>query len=313
MSTLTHRVTPTGRETQPFGANPTRNNPHPVYGDYQPGGHTGRDEAANYGDPVTAAAAGQVVYAGPGEHMPPHIANEYGYWSGPMGWSSGIITIIRHTPRLATTYSHQSEVTARAGAWVQGGQEIGKAGSTGRSTGVHVHLEAIMLPVNYSDPLYSRVDPMALYTGGVTVVGEIIEEDELNTDQNNALAETWQITKVDHLVTKRNNQILEALDVNVNGAGRVKQLMGTIDSLAKALGKPDVDVEKIIREALEETASSHYVKAKDNDSVYALIPETGKLRPVKLDEWNVANSAGIPLRIVPQKFIDAAPKMEVTK
>ena len=300
---LTHRVTPTGRLSQPFRANPTQNNPDPTFGNYQPAGHTGQDEIANLGDPVTAAAAGQVVYAGPGEHMPPHIANEYGYWSGPMGWSSGIITIIRHTPTLATTYSHQSEVTARAGTWVQGGEEIGKAGSTGRSTGVHVHLEAIAMPVNYADPLYSRVDPMALYTGGVTVVGEIIEEDELNTDQNNALAETWR-------TTKRNNQILEMVDINLNGAGRVAQLMNTVNALAKAVGKPDVDVEKVIRDAMDETASTHYVKSKDDATVYALVVETGKLRPVKLPEWNVANAAGIPLRIVPQKFIESAPKEE---
>ena len=301
---LTHRVTPTGRETQPFGANPTRNNPHPVFGNYQPGGHTGRDEAADYGDPVMAAAAGRVVYAGPGEHMPPHVANEYGYWSGPMGWSSGIISIIRHGPALATTYSHQSRAIAPAGVWVRGGEIIGEAGSTGRSTGVHVHLEAIRLPVNYSDPLYSRVDPMALYSGSVVVVGEIInEEEELNKDQNNALAEAWKLSK-------RNNQILEMVDVNLNGAGRVAQLMGTVNALAKAVGKPGVDVEKVIREAMDETASSHYVKAEGNDSVYALIVETGELRPVKLPEWNVANAAGIPLRVVPQKFIDKAKKVD---
>ncbi|MER2142148.1 MAG: M23 family metallopeptidase [Eubacteriales bacterium] len=308
MSTLTHRVTPTGRITQRFREYPTRGNPHPVYGDYQPAGHTGQDEAANLGDPVTAAAAGQVVYAGPGELMPPAIANEYGYWSGPMGWSSGNITIIRHSPRLATTYSHQNDIRVAAGQWVNGGDVIGGAGNTGRSQGVHVHLEAIMLPVNYADPLYSRVDPHALYTdGGVAVAGNITnEEDELNTDQNNALSEAWQLSK-------RNNQILEVVDINLNGQGRVAKLMSTVDALAKALGKPDVDVEKIIKESLEETASTHYVKAKDNDTVYALIVETGELRPVKLPEWNVANAAGIPLRIVPQKFIDAAPKMEVTQ
>ncbi len=304
MSTLTHRVTPTGRITQRYREYPTRGNPHPLYGDYQPAGHTGQDEAANLGDPVYAAARGQVIYAGPGELMPPHIATEYGYWSGPMGWSSGNITILRHSPRLATTYSHQNDIRVAAGQWVDGGDVIGGAGNTGRSQGVHVHLEAIELPVNYADPLYSRVDPMALYSDGVTVVGEIInEEDELNKDQNNALAATWKNSN-------RILQIAEALDVNVNGAGRVGQMMATVNNLAAALGKPDVDVEKIIRDSMAETASSHYVKAEGNDSVYALIVETGELRPVKLPEWNVANAAGIPLRIVPQKFIDKAKKVD---
>lgn len=304
MSTLTHRVTPTGRITQRYKEYPTRNNPHPIYGDYQRYGHTGQDEAANLGDPVYAAARGQVIYAGPGELMPPHIATEYGYWSGPMGWASGNITVLRHSPRLATTYSHQNDIRVAAGQWVNGGDVIGGAGNTGRSQGVHVHLEAIEMPVNYADPLYSRVDPMALYSDGVTVVGEIInEEDELNKDQNNALAATWKNSN-------RILQIAEALDVNVNGSGRISQLTATVNNLAAALGKPDVDVEKIIRDSMAETASSHYIKAKENDTVYALIVETGELRPVALPEWNVANAAGIPLRIVPQKFIDKAKKVD---
>lgn len=302
---LTHRVTPTGRLSQPFRANPTQNNPDPTFGNYQPAGHTGQDEIANLGDPVTAAAAGQVVYAGPGELMPPHIATEYGYWSGPMGWSSGIITIIRHAPTLATTYSHQSSLAVSAGQWVQGGQTIGGAGSTGRSNGVHVHLEAIAMPVNYADPLYSRVDPMALYTGGVTVVGNISnQEDELNKEQNDALAEVWKRTG-------RHSQILEALDVNVNSQrGIIAGLTATVASLAQAVGAKDVDVDAVIRDAIASTASTHYVKAKEDATVYALSPQTGKLRPVTLPEWNVANAAGIPLRVVPQKFIDDAPKEE---
>lgn len=300
---LTHRVTPTGRLTQPFGANPTRNRPDPVYGDYQRYGHTGQDEAANHGDPITAAAAGQVVYAGPGENMPPHIANEYGYWSGPMGWSSGLITIIRHSPTLATSYSHQSSIAVSAGQWVDGGQTIGGAGSTGRSNGVHCHLEAIAMPVNYADPLYSRVDPMALYTGGVTVVGEIItEEDDLNKEQNDALAATWKNSG-------RILQIAEALDVNINSQrGVIAGLTATVATLAKAAGAKDMDVEATIRDAIASTASTHYVKSKDDATVYALNPATGKLRPVTLPEWNVANAAGIPLRIVPQSAIDKAPK-----
>lgn len=301
---LTHRPTARGIKSQGWGENPTQNNPDPTFGNYQPVGHTADDYIADYGEPVYAAAPGRVVYAGPGEHMPADLATHWGYWAGPAGWASGNITLIEHTPSFGTAYSHASRCTVPAGAWVEGGQQIQEAGSTGRSTGSHVHHEALTLPVSYATLYYSRVNPSALYAGGVSVVGSLIQEDdELNKDQDAALAETWR-------TGKRNNQILEALDVNVNGAGRFTQLMSTINALAKAVGKPDVDVEKVIRDAMDETASTHYVKSKDDATVYALVVETGKLRPVTLPEWNVAHAAGIPLRIVPQKFIDNAPKEE---
>lgn len=298
---LTHRTTRGSITTQPYGANPTRNNPHPIYGDYQRVGHLGRDEAGDVGEPIFAAAAGRVVYAGPGELMPAALATRWGYFAGPAGWASGNITLLEHSPSFGTSYSHQSRVTAPAGTWLSGGDKLGEIGSTGRSTGPHLHLEAILLPVTYLNEYYGRIDPAALYTGGVSVVGELEDDMGLTADQNNALRAVFERSG-------RANQILEALDVNVNGAGKVQQLIGTINALAAAVGKPDVDVEKLIRETLEETASTHYVKAKEDATVYALSPDTGKLRPVKLPEWNVAHAAGIPLRIVPQKFIDAAPK-----
>jgi len=156
---------------QVFAANPTRGRPDPVYGDYQPVGHLAQDYTANTGDPVFAAASGTVVYSGWGQNMPEHIALRWGYAPGAAGWASGIITIIDHGDGVGTAYSHQSGTNVRAGQWVHGGQVIGAAGSTGRSTGPHVHFEVIVTPVNYASLFYSRIDPEPLFAGGLSTVG----------------------------------------------------------------------------------------------------------------------------------------------
>ena len=169
---LTHRPVP-HTESQGFGANPTWNNPHPVFDDYQSVGHLATDFSCPIGTPIAAAAPGVVVYAGWGQNMPEWIATKYGYIFGPGGWASGIITILDHGDGTATAYSHQSEVLVSAGQRVAGGQTIGLSGKTGRSTGPHLHFEYMTLPINYGSAYYSRLDPMKQYSGGIQVVGGI--------------------------------------------------------------------------------------------------------------------------------------------
>ncbi len=83
--------------------------------------HTGLDFACRHGSPVRAVAAGTVVSAG---------------WDGPYGWK----TVIRHKDGTVTWYAHQSSFVVRRGH-VDAGQIIGRVGSTGNSTGPHLHLE----------------------------------------------------------------------------------------------------------------------------------------------------------------------------
>ena len=272
------------------------------FGNYQPVGHLAVDFPCPEGTPIVAAAPGTVVYAGPGQHMPAHIAAKYGYIYGPGGDASGNITIIDHGDGSATAYSHQKAVEVGAGQWVNGGQQIGLSGKTGRITGAHLHFEYMTLPVNYQSPYYSRSDPMAQYgAASIMPAGTITQEEDLNADQNNALADVWKRTQ-------RNSQILEALDVNVNNqqTGVIAGLTAAVKALASAQGSQDV--EKAVRDAVDAAAPTYYVKSESDATVYALDVASGKLRPVTLNEWNVVNAAGITLRVVPQKFIDAAPK-----
>ena len=84
--------------------------------------HRGIDFEANVGDPVLAVADGVVSYAG----------RRAGY---------GNTIEIDHGNGYVTRYAHNSRLTARVGDLVRSGQQIARAGSTGRSTGPHVHLE----------------------------------------------------------------------------------------------------------------------------------------------------------------------------
>jgi len=97
--------------------------------------HTGVDWAAPRGTPIIAAGNGMVESA---------------------GWESGYgkQTVIRHANGYVTSYSHQSKIMVKPGDRVRQGQIIGHVGSTGLSTGPHLHYEVI---VNGA-----KVDPMRI-------------------------------------------------------------------------------------------------------------------------------------------------------
>jgi murein DD-endopeptidase MepM/ murein hydrolase activator NlpD len=84
--------------------------------------HKGIDFGAPMGAPIFAAMAGEVVFAG-----------ERGGF--------GNLVIVDHGGGLQTYYAHQSVIEAAVGDHVAGGARIGQIGSTGRSTGPHLHFE----------------------------------------------------------------------------------------------------------------------------------------------------------------------------
>jgi murein DD-endopeptidase MepM/ murein hydrolase activator NlpD len=88
----------------------------------RPAMHTGLDFRASMGDPVRATANGKVVSSG---------------WAG----GYGRMVEIDHGNGLATRYGHLSEIHVKIGDQIKIGQVIGAVGSTGRSTGPHLHYE----------------------------------------------------------------------------------------------------------------------------------------------------------------------------
>lgn len=104
-----------GRITSPYGRRV-----HPVYRVARP--HHGIDFGGRIGSPVFAADTGVVLFSG---------------WYG----GYGKVIILDHGASLATLYGHLSGIEVSAGTKVNRGQVIGRIGSTGLSTGPHLHFE----------------------------------------------------------------------------------------------------------------------------------------------------------------------------
>lgn len=86
------------------------------------GYHTGLDIACPTGTPIRAAARGTITLSG---------------WHGPFGY----LVEITHPNGLRTRYAHNSRLLVKKGQLVRRGQTIARSGSTGHSTGPHLHFE----------------------------------------------------------------------------------------------------------------------------------------------------------------------------
>ncbi|MFA5827200.1 MAG: M23 family metallopeptidase, partial [Candidatus Paceibacterota bacterium] len=103
-------------------------NPVPAYARRSQGlhgpGNRGVDLAAPTGTPILASASGTVLLARKG-------------WNG----AYGNMIIINHPNGTKTLYAHLSKIATSTGDYVSQGEVIGYVGSTGRSTGPHLHFE----------------------------------------------------------------------------------------------------------------------------------------------------------------------------
>ncbi|GHC98746.1 hypothetical protein GCM10010313_08100 [Streptomyces violarus] len=110
------------------------------------GYHTGVDFPVPTGTSIRSVAAGSVVSAG---------------WGGSFGYQ----VVVRHGDGRYSQYAHLSAISVRDGQTVTAGQRLGRSGSTGNSSGPHLHFEVRTGPGFGTD-----VDPVAyLRAGGVTI------------------------------------------------------------------------------------------------------------------------------------------------
>lgn len=116
---------------------------HPIDG--SPRFHRGTDFGAPYGSPVVAAMAGVVEAAG--------------YMDG-----YGLTVILRHNNQQ-TLYAHMSQVFVQAGETLKQGQLLGQVGSTGNSTGPHLHFEVHQL----TDQGWVALDPAAVLNQALAI------------------------------------------------------------------------------------------------------------------------------------------------
>lgn len=102
--------------------------------------HTGIDYGCPLNTSILASAEGQVVFA---------------------GWDStgyGNMVIVQHTQICSTLYAHLSDISVKLGQKVRQGELLGHSGTTGNSTGPHLHFEARMTWNDYK----THFDPMTL-------------------------------------------------------------------------------------------------------------------------------------------------------
>ncbi len=109
-----------------------------------PAMHTGIDFRGTFGEPIHATAAGTVTSAS---------------WSG----GYGQMVEVDHGNGLATRYGHLSEIDVKVGQNIRIGQVVGRLGSTGRSTGPHLHYETRVDG--------EAVDPQKFLKAGATLFG----------------------------------------------------------------------------------------------------------------------------------------------
>ncbi len=119
---------------------------HKAGSSWSKGYHTGVDFPVPTGTPVKSVGAGTVVAAG---------------WEGSFGYQ----VVVRHSDGRYSQYAHLSAISVKDGQSVGAGQRIGRSGSTGNSSGPHLHFEVRTGPGFGSD-----VDPLAyLRAGGVNI------------------------------------------------------------------------------------------------------------------------------------------------
>ncbi|MEX0657636.1 MAG: M23 family metallopeptidase, partial [Egibacteraceae bacterium] len=104
---------------------------HPIYGTGRM--HTGVDFGSPSGAPIYAATGGTVISAG---------------WRG----GYGLAVVVDHGNGVATLYAHSSQVLVSPGQRVGRGQVIARIGSTGQSTGPHLHFE-VRVHGQHRDPM----------------------------------------------------------------------------------------------------------------------------------------------------------------
>ena len=112
----------------------------------RPAMHTGLDIRGSTGDPVRATANGTVETAG---------------WNG----GYGKMVEVDHGNGFSTRYGHMSEILVKVGQHIRVGQIVGRVGSTGRSTGPHLHYETRIDG--------DAVDPQKFLRAGVRLGGAL--------------------------------------------------------------------------------------------------------------------------------------------
>ncbi|HEY9877351.1 MAG TPA: peptidoglycan DD-metalloendopeptidase family protein [Leptolyngbyaceae cyanobacterium] len=134
---------------------------HPIFGNQR--FHAGTDLGAPLGTPVLATRAGRVT-----------VSDFLGGY--------GLTVILNHDETLESRYAHLSQILVQPGEWVEQGEVVGLVGSTGNSTGPHLHFEMRQLTAQG----WMAVDPQEILQYGIANLVQILNNplQALNTGVN---------------------------------------------------------------------------------------------------------------------------------
>ena len=159
---------------------------------WKTGYHVGADYAAPTGTPIVAAKDGKVLEAKNGVS-----------W----GAAYGNAVVVDHGAGLRAIYAHMNKISVKAGQEVKEGEKIGEVGSTGNSTGPHLHLEVRVSPWRYNN---KDIDPEALLSGAPRISAK---DGKVATAAKTVAAKVPVVSK-----GKRLNQRLNTIDAKLKKA-----------------------------------------------------------------------------------------------
>lgn len=176
--------------------------------------HNGIDMALKTGDSIYSSFDGRVRFA--------KVANGYGN-----------LVIIRHDNGLETYYGHLSKILVEPNQWVAAGQTIGLGGSTGRSTGPHLHFECRYYGQSFDperiinfdngdlrrDFLVLRRSYFSIYAkAGQDFESEIAEEEAIKKAEAEAKAQQWYVVRkgdtLGHIARKTHTTVSKICRLN---------------------------------------------------------------------------------------------------
>lgn len=121
-------------------------------------GHLGTDFGCALGTDVRTVAAGTILWSNWGTALADRSWEARWYL---VPQNAGIVVVVDHGTHISI-YGHLNDSYFEPGDRVEAGTVIGRSGTTGLSTGPHLHLEMVPKPTNYQDGTYGRRDPIAV-------------------------------------------------------------------------------------------------------------------------------------------------------
>lgn len=285
--------------SQDYGANPTRGRPHPIFGDYQPDGHSGRDYKCRAGTPVRAVTAGEVLHVG--WYRGTYLNNPYWIQPSFAGWCY----VVRHITWWGTfigIYGHCKENAARVkvGDIVTEGQVLGPSGNTGASTGDHLHFEILIEPFLVNSYMYGRSNPATIFAGLQLQSESITPVEEIDV-----AAEENIMARLAQIVEWQDAQFREVRDNDERNRNMLAGFVRDVVNAKETITPEQIDARFAELTAASKPAGQPLFKGDESPEVYAW-DAAGGFRHIDQAEYLALITSGAVLKELPQAIIESA-------